>query len=264
MPLSQLDGVLFFTFEQFSAQPLTHGVFGRHGGVSEGHATSLNVGLTVGDDPEKVAQNRQISFDTLGRPIESLSDSWLVHGTDVYIYDQPRSPEQESPIQSDIILTDNPRVSLFMRFADCVPILLHDPVKRAIGLAHAGWRGTVDKVGQVAVEAMQARYGSRPQDLIAGIGPSIGPDRYEVGPDVVAEVHQAFGEQAEMLLPRYNQSTHLDLWAANRLVLALAGVPDEQIELAGICTATHKEDWFSHRGDGGKTGRFGALLALEE
>ena len=264
MPLKQRGGVLYFVFDQLAAHSLTHGVFGRRGGVSTGHFSALNVGLTVGDAPENVAQNRQISFNTLDRPIESLSDSWLVHGTTVHIYDRPRPLEQESPVKADIILTDNPEVSLFMRFADCVPILLYDPVKRVIGLAHAGWRGTVDKVGQVAVEAMQARYGSQPGDILAGIGPSIGPERYEIGPEVVEQVRTSFGDHANRLLPRYNQSHHFDLWAANRLVLETAGVRTEQIEVAEICTATHKEDWFSHRADEGKTGRFGALLALEE
>jgi len=264
MPLQQHNGVLYFAFDHFSSQTLTQAVFGRHGGVSTGDWAALNVGLTVGDDPEHVAQNRRISFETVNRPIESLSDSWLVHGTAVLVYDRPRPLDQESPQKADIILTDNPQVSLFMRYADCVPILLYDPVQRAIGLAHAGWRGTVEKVGQAAVEAMQTRYGSNPADLLAGIGPSIGPERYEVGPEVTAQVREVFGEQADGLLPRYNQSEHLDLWAANHLALVEAGVRPEAVEVAGICTASQNENWFSHRGDAGKTGRFGALLALEE
>ena len=200
----------------------------------------------------------------VGRPIESLSDSWLVHGTEVVVYDQPRPPSQTIPPKADIILTNQPNLTLFMRYADCVPILLHDPVQKAIGLAHAGWRGTVDKAAKVAVEAMQARYGTNPADVLAGIGPSISPEKYEVGPEVAAEVEAAFGEQADGLLPRYNQSVHFDLWAANRLALVAAGVQPDRIQLAGICTASQKEDWFSHRGDAGKTGRFGVLLALEE
>lgn len=264
MPLQQRDNVLFYTFEHFSQHRLHQAVFSRIGGVSTGPQAELNVGLTVGDDPQNVARNRQICFDVAGRPLDSLSDSWLVHGKDVLVYDQPRPAGQNSPPKADIILTDNPAVSLFMRYADCAPILLYDPVQRAIGLAHAGWRGTVQDVGRVAVEAMQARYGTNPADVLAGIGPTIGPENYEVGQEVVDAVKTAFGRQAAALLPRYNQSVHFDLWAANRLVLENAGVPPGQIELAGICTAAHKDQWFSHRGDNGKTGRFGALLALEE
>lgn len=264
MPYQQRDGVLFYTFEHFAGHRLHQAVFSRIGGVSTGPQSELNVGLTVGDDPENVVRNRQISFEVVERPIESLSDSWLVHGTDVVVYDQPRPADQPSPPKADIILTDNPEVTLFMRYADCAPILLYDPVQRAIGLAHAGWRGTVQKVGQAAVEAMQARYGTDPADLLAGIGPAIGPENYEVGPEVVAQVRAAFGPQAGELLPRYNHSVHFDLWAANRLVLEDAGVQPDRIELAGICTAANTDEWFSHRGDDGKTGRFGVLLALEE
>jgi YfiH family protein len=264
MPLQQSDSVIFYSFELFSAQPLIQAVFSRHGGVSSGSFAELNVGLTVGDDPAKVARNRQISFDLVNRPIQSLSDSWLVHGTEVLIYDQPRPRDQPIPAKADVILTNNPQVTLFMRYADCVPILLYDPVQRVIGLAHAGWRGTVQGAGRSAVEAMQTRYSTDPADLLAGIGPSIGPDQYEVGPEVEAQVRAAFSSGAERLLPRYNRSVHFDLWAANRLVLEDAGVKSKHIELASICTASHNEDWFSHRGDGGKTGRFGALLALEE
>lgn len=264
MPLQTHNGVLVYTFEHFSTHPLHQAVFSRVGGVSRGHVAELNVGLTVGDDPEKVAENCRIAFDVAGRPLDSLSDSWLVHGTDVVVYDQPRPTGQLSPPKADIILTDKPNVTLFMRYADCVPILLYDPVQKAIGLAHAGWRGTVDKAARVAVEAMQARYGSNPAELLAGIGPSISAENYEVGPEVAAEVEATFGQQAASLLPRYNQSVHFDLWAANRLALEEAGVQTDRIQLAGICTAAQNQEWFSHRGDNGKTGRFGVLLALEE
>jgi YfiH family protein len=236
-------------------------VFTRHGGVSPEPWDSLNVGLTVGDDPENVARNRERSFKAAGRPIASLSDSWLVHGADVYIYETPRVQDSNPPPQADIILTDNPEVSLFMRYADCVPVLLVDPVKRAIGLAHAGWQGTVKQVGAVAVSAMTARYGSQPADLLAGVGPSIGPEKYEIGPEVAEQVQIAFGEDAEALLPRFGDSVHFDLWAANRLSLEQAGV--RQIEVAGLCTFEQNADWFSHRAERGQTGRFGALLALE-
>ncbi len=197
-----------------------------------------------------------------GGQVETLSDSWLIHGHDTHIYEKPRPAEWEFPPKADIILTNNPQVSLFMRYADCVPILLVDPVQRAIGLAHAGWQGTVQKVGRHAIEAMQARYNSRPEDILAAIGPAIGPQRYEIGPEVAAQVRQAFGPDAEELLPRFGSATHFDLWAANQLTLEKAGV--HHIEGSELCTAANPGDWFSHRGQNGKTGRFGILLALEE
>jgi hypothetical protein len=260
MPFRQPDSVRYFTFDSFDDLPLAHMVFTRQGGVSPGEWSSLNLGLTVGDDPANVAENRRIAFRAAGRPLESLSDSWLVHGADVFIYDRPRPPEWESPPKADILLTDRPGVTLFMRYADCVPLLFFDPARRAIGLAHAGWQGTVKKVAARAVEAMEQRYGTRPGELLAAIGPSISPERYVVGPEVAAQVAEAFGADARALLPRYGESIHFDLWAANRLTLEQAGV--RRIELCGLCTAQNPADWFSHRGQRGRTGRFGALLAL--
>lgn len=263
MPFTTLPNeVKFFQFQSLIDTGVQQAVYTRHGGVSQGIWQSLNMGLTVGDNPADVARNREISFQTAGRPIQSLSDSWLVHSHHAVVYDQPRPTNQEYPPKADIILTDNPDVSLFMRYADCVPILLVDPVRRAIALAHAGWQGTIQQVGQFAVKAMQTRYNSRPSDILAAIGPSIGPERYQVGSDVVAQVRTAYSEEADGLLPRYGTGTHFDLWAANRLTLEKAGV--HQIEIAGICTADNTEDWFSHRAEKGKTGRFGILLALEE
>ncbi len=262
MPFHTQDQIQYYSFDLFKDAPVTHGVFTRHGGVSKGQWHSLNMGLSVGDDPADVQKNRHKAFAVLNRPWQSLSDSWLVHGDGVLVYKQPRSPEQTPPLQGDIILTNRPDVTLFMRYADCVPVLLVDPVKKAIALAHAGWKGTVLKVAKKAVEALGTQYGSRPEDVLAAIGPSIGPEHYEVGQDVVDRVQAAFGTEASSLLPQVNGSPHFDLWSANRIALQQAGV--EQIEVAGICTYKHRDDWFSHRGDNGKTGRFGVLLALEE
>ena len=178
---------------------LVHAAFTRHGGVSEGAYASLNVGATVGDDLENVKINRQRCFNLMSRNILSRFDSWLVHGTDVLFANAPHPPDLPSPPKADIIITSNPAVTLFMRFADCVPILLYDPVRRVIALAHAGWQGTVQRVGQAAVEAMTQRYGSQPADLIAAIGPSIGPENYEVGQNVISAARSAFGAGAEEL-----------------------------------------------------------------
>lgn len=260
MPFHQSESVRYYTFNLFAEEAITHAVFTRVGGVSKDQWTSLNVGLTVGDDPACVAENRRLSFQTANRPLETLSDSWLLHSTDVFIYDSPRPPDSPLPPKADIILTKNPEVTLFMRYADCAPILLFDPVKRVVGLAHSGWLGTVNKVGQVAVKTMQSKFGSNPADILAAIGPTIGPGRYEVGADIVTSVESAFGPDSSKVLPRINHAVHFDLWEANRIVLEQAGVG--QIELAAICTAKNPQDWFSHRASKGKTGRFGVLLAL--
>lgn len=259
MSFHHKNGIRYFTFESLAG--LTHAVFTRQGGVSPAPWDSLNVGGSVGDDIAHVRENRIRSFDTLGRDPASIHDVWLVHGTDVVHADGPRDLTFKPP-QADIITTDNPRVTLFMRYADCVPLLFHDPKKGVVALAHAGWLGTVRGVGTATLKAMHSRYGTDPRDVRVAIGPAIGPDHYEVGTDVAEQVRAAFDSRAESLLkPRGREAKfHLDLWQANRLQLESAGVAN--IEVAEICTACHLEDWFSHRAEKGKTGRFGALVGL--
>lgn len=259
MPFQSRDGLRYYQFESFGDR-LTHAVFTRWGGVSPAPWTGLNLGGTVGDDPDNVHENRRRALAALGCDPQSIYDVWQVHGIDVAIAEAPR-PSEAPYFQADIILTDKPGVTLMMRFADCVPVLLHDPVRKVVGIAHAGWMGTVRGNVRAAVEAMKFRFGSRPKDIRAGIGPSIGPDHYQVGPDVVAQVRQTFGSDEEDVLAEHNGSMFFDLWLANQKTLELAGV--RQIEVAGLCTACHTEDWYSHRAEKGRTGRFGAIISLK-
>jgi YfiH family protein len=211
---------------------------------------------------ENVLENRRRTFSAFGRSPDSIHDVWQVHSAVVAVANGPRLANQPH-MRADAIITDRPGVTLFMRFADCTPICLFDPVRRVIGLVHAGWRGTVRKVGAAAVAAMQTEYGVRPENILAGIGPTIGPDHYQVGSDVVEQMTLAFGADASRLIVRSENDdpgVKLDLWAANRLTLQMSGV--RHIETAEICTACATQDWFSHRAEAGKTGRFGAILAL--
>ena len=259
MPFNQVDGVRYYTFKSLVGKELVHAVFTRQGGVSPSPWAELNVGGTVGDDPQRVAQNRQRTFDSLGLDIDTLFDVWQIHGREVVKATAPRSVHQLHD-KADAMISDQPGVSLFMRFADCVPILLFDPYHKAVGIAHAGWQGTVKYTAAAAVEAMQQAYGSVPSEIHAAIGPSIGAHHYAVGNEVVSQVEQAFGDDASGLLLASLKEVQFDLWAANRLVLERSGV--QQIEVAGICTACNQHDWFSHRGEHGRTGRFGALITL--
>ena len=184
---------------------------------------------------------------------------WLVHSADIVYADAPRALDHPSQ-RADIILTDNPQVSLFMRFADCVPLLFHDPKKHVIGIAHAGWMGTVKGVAKNTIEGMHSRYGCKPENISVGIGPSIGVDHYEVRDDVTVQFREKYGKDAERVIPTRDGKSYLDLWAANEIQLHNAGV--EQIQVSGLCTACQLDDWFSHRAEKGKTGRFGALMAL--
>jgi YfiH family protein len=260
MPFHVNQGVRYFYFDSLPAQKVTHAILTRQGGVSPEPWDSLNVGGTVGDERPRVIENRLRSFKALGRDPHSMFDVWQVHSADVVIANSPHNftpPE----VKADAMIADNPQVTLFMRFADCTPILLFDPTKSAIGIIHAGWVGTVKRVAVETVKAMTAAFGSDPADILAAIGPSIGPDHYEIGQDVITRVCEVFHEDAKYLLSKNGGRTHFDLWEANRLSLIQAGV--RQIEIAEICTACHPEDWYSHRAQKGKTGRFGALIALK-
>ena len=258
MSFHEHNELRYYSFDIFS-KSIKQAVFTRHGGVSLAPWHSLNLGGSVGDDPAHVAENRVRVFQSMGCEPASIHDVWLVHGTSIVYADAPRPLDQPSA-KADIIFTDNPNVSLFMRFGDCVPILFHDPKKNVIGIAHAGWMGTVRGVVQTAVEGMQSHYGCKPEDIVAGIGPSIGVDHYEVGVDVISQFQEKYNKDADQILQTRNGSTYLDLWTANAIQLRNAGV--EQIQISGLCTACHLDDWFSHRAEKGKTGRFGAIMAL--
>jgi len=260
MPFQSSGGIRYYQFDLFG-DGIIQAVFTRRGGVSPQPWHALNVGSTVGDDPERVRENRRLALAALDCSPQSVFDAWQVHGTEVAVAKAPRAPETPHP-KADIILTERPGVTLMMRFADCVPIFLYDPVRNVVGIAHAGWMGTVRGTVRTAVEAMQNRFHSIPADIHAAIGPSIGPDHYEVGPDVAGQVRQAFGPDAEDLLVERNGSIYFDLWKANTGLLEKAGV--RQIENADLCTICCNEDWYSHRAEKGRTGRFGAIIALKE
>lgn len=252
-------GVQFYTFGLFDRAGIPHAVFTRLGGISPPPWASLNVGGTVGDEPRRVRENRERSFRAVNRDPVTIFDVWQVHGTDAVRALAPRQPDA-GYTRGDILLTDRKAVSLFMRFADCVPVLLADRSGRAVGMVHAGWKGTVKGAAGSAVESFCSLFGIPPEDILAGIGPSIGPDHYEIGADVAALVQDAFPEQRDRFLRVVDGSTYFDLWEANRWQLQSAGVRD--IEMAGMCTACQPRLWYSHRGERGQTGRFGALIAV--
>lgn len=272
MPFRNFGPIEYFYFESLWSAGLIHGIFSRRGGVSEGRLDSLNTGSLVGDDPRRVAENLARAAAALGRDPETLVGVRQVHGDAVHRVDSvPEGNSLERQLapfsgggfilpEADAVITANPVPTLFMRYADCVPILLFDPVQGAAGLVHAGWRGTVLKTAARALDAFAASFGTRPQDVLAGIGPAICADHYEVGHEVAQAAGGAFGARSgEVLRPRGDRFT-LDLWEANRLALEESGVV--QIEIAGECTAERTDLWFSHRGEQGLTGRFAALVGI--
>lgn len=259
MPFKIQSGIRFFQLSLFDRPEITHGLFTRQGGFSPKPWASLNMGGLVGDDRQRVEMNRFRAFQAVGRDPRSMYDVWQVHSADVVCVDTPRSVDVPH-LKADAVLTDNPDVTLFMRFADCVPIVLYDPEKKVVGLVHSGWQGTVKKVALAAILAMAQNYGSSPKNILAGIGPSICPDHYTVGPEVVNQVREVFGRYGDRLLIAQNGAVKFDLREANRHLLIDAGL--NEIEISGLCTASSLDDWYSHRGEKGKTGRFGALISL--
>src|SRR5713101_3866991 len=171
MILVEQGALHFFQFDSFAASNVAQAIFTRHGGVSPEPYASLNMSVSTGDAKENVRQNVALAFGALERDPASCADLWQVHSAKVVVADQANGPLQHLG-QADALITDRPEVSLFLRFADCVPVLLYDPRHRAVGVAHAGWRGSLKKIVKATVEAMSERYGSRPSDLVAGIGPS--------------------------------------------------------------------------------------------
>jgi YfiH family protein len=252
--------IRYYTFSSFPGDEVIAACFTRLGGISEAPYKSLNVGSTVGDERRNVDENRNRLFQAISLLPESLYDAWQVHSTDYAIVKKPRDSNFKQK-KVDILLTQNPKVTLMMRFADCVPIFLFAKKSKVVGLVHAGWKGSINRIALKAVEIMVNKFHCEPFEILAGIGPSIGPDHYEVGKDVVYKIQTNFKNPAQNFYSMKENRTFLDLWALNRFILEEAGV--KAIEIAGICTACNLQEWYSHRQEKGKTGRFGAVITLK-
>lgn len=253
-------GLRYFQFDSLLSEKLTQAVFSRQGGVSPAPWSSLNLGSTVGDDPVRVLKNKNKLLEAIGYFPGQLAQIHQVHSVHVEVVNK-RVGKNSVLVKGDAIISNTPGLLMLMRFADCVPILFFDPVKNAAGIAHAGWVGTVKEIVIKAVKELKYQFGTDPSDLITGIGPSIGPDHYEIGGDVIEEVKRTFPNDWKKLLIEGHDSVKLDLWEANKISLKKAGV--KHIETAEICTACNVEDWYSHRAENGKTGRFAAVIGLK-
>jgi YfiH family protein len=209
-----------------------------------------------------VRANRERLAEAVGVQAEDFVACRQMHGTGVAKVDWSDAGTFKD--DCDALVTDAPGLPLFLVFADCVPVLLYDPEHRALGLCHAGWRGTVNGAAVATLWTMQAAYDTDPRAVVACIGPSIGPQSYAVGEDVIALAHAKLPDAPQLFV--YPQGAagqaHFDLWAANRSQLVAAGVPPQQIEVAGIDTATNTADFFSHRAERGRCGLFGMVAWL--
>ena len=239
----------------------------RSGGVSSGSYGSLNLGRFSGDDIGNIHQNFNrflsginLSEDQLHLPFQTHGDSVLKIDADFITQNEVVKSEKLHGV--DALITNLPNQFIGVSTADCVPVLLFDPVKKAVGAAHAGWRGTCSGIAAKTVNAMQEEFNTDPGDLIAVIGASISPDAYEVGDELIThfenksfDIDKVFFRKAEKL--------HLDLWEANKIVLLEAGLLSENIEISGYCTFTEHERFFSARRLGIKSGRLVSGLMLK-
>lgn len=264
------DGVRYLQFPSLIETGVCRHLFStRVGGVSEGHLGTMNLSYTRGDLKENVDENFARIANVLQCKPEDFVLSMQTHTTNVRkvtAVDKGRGITRALGYTDvDGLITNEPGIVLSTFYADCVPLYFVDPVKKAIGLSHSGWRGTVEKMGKVTVEKMTQEYGCDPKDIIAAIGPSICVDCYEVSMDVAEQFLDAFAGADNIdriVRKKSSQKAMLDLWQANLAVLLEAGLTGKHITLPDICTSCNKELLFSHRASNGKRGNLGAFLVL--
>ncbi|WP_053956907.1 peptidoglycan editing factor PgeF [Inediibacterium massiliense] len=262
------DEVVFFTIPSFEQTNLVkHGFSSKIGGVSQGKYASLNLGFKTEDSNEKVENNYKKIAKALDISIENLVFSDQVHKDHIKIVtkkDCGKGIIKESDIKEiDALITNETNVALATVYADCVPIFLLDPVKKVIALAHAGWRGTVLKIGKKTVEKMINVYETNPKDCLAAIGPSIGKCCYEVDENVIKEFNKDFTNLNKFVFSKGNGKYMLDLWKANQITLKEIGLLERNISISNMCTMCHSEKFFSYRRDQGITGRMAAIIELK-
>jgi polyphenol oxidase len=266
--LRQRAGLQVLTWPVFDPLPVDAMVTTRYGGVSSGAYATLNLSLGVGDQAADVLENRRRVAAALGADPAAFVFASQVHGATARIVsgaDRGRGARAAADAvgPADALITADPGTVLTILVADCVPVILYDPVAHVLACVHAGWRGTVAHVTRAALAVMRP-LGASAQNVIAGIGPAISPGAYRVGQQVAGAAREAFGQQADPLLRPAGPGQWLfDLWAANRQTLRDAGVPDSQIHLAATPTGPDPGMFFSHRAEQ-PCGRFALVARLAE
>ncbi len=263
------DGVVFLQFPALEeAGMVKHGFSTRFGGVSEGVFSSMNFTFTRGDNPEHVRENYRRMAHALGVDMGRMVLSHQTHTTHVRAVDEADAGKgllRERDYQDvDGLVTNVPGITLVAFFADCVPLFILDPVHRAIGLSHSGWRGSVNRIGKETLDVMGREYGTRAGDVVACIGPSICRDCFEVGPEVAEKFSRAFSQRywPQLYDKKEDGKYQLDLWRANQIIFTEAGVRPENIHTTDICTRCNPRLLFSHRAMGERRGNLAAFLCL--
>lgn len=241
----------------------------RAGGVSKGIYSSMNLSYTRGDDKNAVDENYRRIAKVLGCDVTDMVCSDQTHTVNLRVVTRQDGgkgilvPRDYQDI--DGLMTDEPGLVLATFYADCVPLYFVDTKRKAVALAHSGWRGTVARMGRCVTDKMREAYGSDPKDLVAAVGPSICQECYEVSEDVADAFVREFrkpGQREEILREKGNGKYQLDLWRANEIILQEAGIPAEQIQVTDLCTCHNSDYLFSHRASQGRRGNLGAFLGL--
>ena len=261
------DNLWHGQFSIFPDDVAVHAISTRLGGVSNAPYDSLDLALHVGDDADDVLANRKAFAASLGLDEARIVTPNQVHGDTVAVVTAAdagcgATDYKDSIQETDALVTNAPGLPLMLCFADCTPIVFLDPERRACGIAHGGWKGTALCIAVKTLAKMGEAFGTKPKDVLVGIGPSIGPCCFEVGDEVAARFRETFSYADELLISEKNGRPHVNLWEANRQQLLRAGVPDANIQVAGECTCCRHKWYYSYRADGGTTGRIAAMIAL--
>lgn len=264
------ESVPFLYFKNIEHTNLVnHGFSTRLGGVSKEHLSSMNLSFTRGDQEENVFENYRRITRAMEVEYDMLVLSHQTHTTNIKVVTKEDIGKgltiEKGYTDIDGLITNEKGITLVTFYADCVPLLFVDPVNEAIGSSHSGWRGTVNKMGKVTVEKMTEVYGTKPQDLIVAIGPSICSDCYEVSGEVIDEFAQKFSKDImeQICYKKENGKYQLDLWKANKYILLEAGIKEENIAVTNICTCCNSKLLFSHRASKGLRGNMAALIGLK-
>lgn len=262
------NGIPYISFNALEQTGMVVNAFStRQGGVSVGCLESMNLGFNRGDLDENVLKNHKIFAKAVGFPYENIVTTNQTHTTNVRVVTKEDCGKgiTKDRDYSDVdgLITNVPRIVLTTYYADCVPLYILDPVNKAIGLSHSGWKGTVKRIGDNTLKLMNENYGTNPKDVICCIGPSICQDCYEISEDVANEFINEFGKNNKILYNKGNGKYQLNLWESVKQVFLDAGVEYDNIYTTDICTCCNKDELFSHRGHHGKRGNLAAFLMLK-
>lgn len=261
------NGLVYVTFPTLELPGVAHAFTTRHGGVSKGKFSTMNMSFSRGDNAESVTENYKRICREIGTDYKKCVLSHQTHTTNLRIVterDAGKGIVSDRDYENiDGLVTNVPGLTLVTQFADCVGLLFYDPVQRVIAASHAGWRGTVGKIGEKTVKLMHDEFGCEPLDIHAGIAPSIGPCCFEVDRPVYDEFIKMDGiDLSRIITDDHNGKYHIDLWETNLQTLTGAGLKPENISVTDLCSKCLHDDFFSHRYTNGERGNLAALIAL--